>query len=122
MITPGDTKYLKGYEPPFDRIRENANHAIDQAARFLIIGYGFNDQQLETHLRPKLENGAQAVILAKTLTPNALKVVTEFPNVVALTEGSGASTAGTHLHMEGQKLFYQDIRLWDLSNFVAEVI
>lgn len=122
MITPGATKYLKGYYQPFDRHRDDANRAIDQAARFLIIGYGFNDQQLETHLRPRLQGGAQAIILAKTLTPNAQQVVADFPNVIALTEGSNTSEPGTHVHMKGQDFYYQDIFLWDLSNFVFEVI
>lgn len=122
MITPGAAKYLKGYDQPFDRHRDDANRAIDRAARFLIIGYGFNDQQLETHLRPKLKDGAVVIILSKTLTPNAQQVVTDFPNVVALTEGSNNSIPGTHLHMGGQKQFYQDISLWDLSSFISEVI
>ena len=122
MITPGAAKYLKGYDQPFDRHRENANYAIDRAARFLIIGYGFNDHQLETHLRPKLQSGARAIILTKTLTPNARQVVTDFPDVVALTEGNIASIAGTHLEMGGQNHFYQDIHLWDLANFISEVI
>ena len=122
MITPGATKYLKGYDQPFDRHREDANHFIDRAARFLIIGYGFNDRQLETHLRPRLQSGAPAIILTKSLTPNAQKVVTNCQNVVALTEGSSASTAGTYLHIEGQQVFYKGINLWDLSSFISEVI
>jgi hypothetical protein len=51
MITPGVSKYLRGYERPFDYHREEANHAIDAAARFLTVGYGFNDPHLQTHWR-----------------------------------------------------------------------
>src|SRR5690606_14272540 len=54
IITPGSNKFRNGYESPFDKHRERANESIDHASRFLIIGYGFNDDHLETHLKPKL--------------------------------------------------------------------
>ncbi len=66
MITPGTSKYLKGYDVPFDLHRERANEAIDRAARFLVIGYGFNDHHLETHLRGRLAAGVRP-----SLSPNS---------------------------------------------------
>ncbi len=43
IITPGQNKFRNGYESPFDLHLSRANNAIDSASRFLIIGYGFND-------------------------------------------------------------------------------
>ena len=50
IITPGLNKYRGGYNRPFDSHRERANREIDRATRFLIIGYGFRDEHLQTHL------------------------------------------------------------------------
>lgn len=52
IIAPGLTKLRTGYDRPFDTHREKANDHIDRAARYLIIGYGFNDDHLQTHLEP----------------------------------------------------------------------
>lgn len=42
IITPGLNKYRGGYERPFDAHRERANRKIDEASRFLILGYGLD--------------------------------------------------------------------------------
>ena len=64
IITPGLNKFRSGYESPFDRHRDRANAAIDAAARFLILGYGFNDDHLETHLTPRcIRSGVKTLLL-----------------------------------------------------------
>ena len=73
IITPGLNKFRSGYDRPFDRHRERANSEIDKASRFLIIGYGFNDDHLETHLSPQLRNGRPGLILTHSLSNNAEK-------------------------------------------------
>ncbi len=50
IITPGLNKYRAGYSTPFDKHRELANDYIKQATRLLVVGYGFNDDHLQTHL------------------------------------------------------------------------
>jgi hypothetical protein len=59
IITPGLNKFRGGYDRPFDTHRDQGNREIDRAARFLIIGYGFNDDHLQTHLLPRA-NASQA--------------------------------------------------------------
>ncbi|OWK46570.1 SIR2 family protein [Fimbriiglobus ruber] len=93
IITPGLSKYAAGYHEPFDRHREKANDAIDNASRFLIIGYGFNDNHLETHLSQRLRDGKPAVIMAMGLTANAEKMIRESPKAIALVQGA----SGPHL-------------------------
>ncbi|MDY0407228.1 SIR2 family protein [Virgibacillus sp. 179-BFC.A HS] len=58
IITPGLNKFRVGYEQPFDIHREKANKAIDEATKFIIIGYGFNDDHLETHLLHQIKQGS----------------------------------------------------------------
>lgn len=63
IITPGLNKCRKGYSEPFDTHRSRANAAIDQAQRYVKIGYGFGDDHLETHLVRQLKNDKSALIL-----------------------------------------------------------
>lgn len=62
IITPGLNKYKAGYSSPFDKHRELANHHIDRAARLLVVGYGFNDDHLQTHLEKRIREGTPTLI------------------------------------------------------------
>jgi hypothetical protein len=65
-------KFRSGYESPFDKHRERANEEIDRASRFLILGYGFNDDHLETHLKPKLRAGRPTLLITLQVSEAAL--------------------------------------------------
>jgi len=116
MITPGATKFLLGYERPFDRHRELANHAIDKAARFLTIGYGFNDHHLQTHLTTRIQAGVPTVILSRTLSETA-RELSVLPTVIAI-ERDGA---GAKIHIDGE-VIKAETSLWSLDSFVKEVL
>jgi hypothetical protein len=118
MITPGGTKFLRSHEPPFDRHRELANHAVDKAARFLTIGYGFNDPHLQTHLRQRIEAGVPTLILARTLSDAARSLV-KHPSVIALEQGD---SNGTMVHMDDNSYKIADCDLWALNTFVSEIL
>src|ERR1019366_4914707 len=65
IITPGRSKHERGYERPFDHHRALGNTAIDAASSLLVLGYGFNDSHLQTHLGPKLREGTRALVLTR---------------------------------------------------------
>lgn len=75
IITPGANKYRHGYNTPFDIHREKANMAIDAASKFIVIGYGFNDEHLETHLKQRIMNGVPTLILTKNLSNNVKTMI-----------------------------------------------
>lgn len=120
MITPGANKFRGGYERPFDAHRERANKEIDTAARLLIIGYGFNDDHLETHLEHQLRKGVPAVLLCKTLTAKAKHLASTCPHVLALSES--ASTTGTHVLGGAADFVIEDVQLWDVAKLIDEVL
>ena len=95
---------------------------IDNAARFLVLGYGFNDQQLETHLRPQLTKGLPAAILTKGLSNNAEEVIKASPSTIALSEAEEGGKTGTLLTTPTNQVFYPDIALWDLGTLISEVL
>jgi len=119
MITPGASKFRKGYERPFDHHREIANHAIDAATRFLAIGFGFNDPHLQTHLAERIEAGAPCLILTKELTGSGKELLARGSGVIAL---ESLPPAGTRLHHGGGIEDMANQELWKLETFIDEVL
>ncbi len=122
IITPGLNKFRNGYESPFDKHRERANSAIDRATRFLIIGYGFNDDHLETHLTPRIRNGIPTLLLTYSLSPNAMKLASECANVIAIQHAMVGSNKGSSIFINKVENQIADLALWELDTFISEVL
>jgi len=122
MITPGQSKYRMGYEKPFDQHRESANQAIDKAARFLVIGYGFNDDQLETHLKPELQKGKPCVVLTRHLSDNGMKLLEECKSILSITSDDSNGEVASKIICEGQQIILGGRRIWKLSEFIEEIL
>ena len=118
IITPGLNKYRACYNEPFDLHRELANDAIDRAERLLIIGYGFNDDHLETHLKARIRSGIQTVMLARNLTENAKSHLAAGPSVWGIEEAFG----GTTIYNDGTTRYLLGEKLWDVAGFVSGVL
>ena len=122
IITPGQKKFRAGYESPFDRHRERANAAIDAASRFLILGYGFNDDHLETHLTPKIRNGTPTILLTHKISDNALRIARDCPNLIAIQNWSDGDRVGSSVFKDKIETIIPDVSLWDLGSFIREVL
>lgn len=117
IITPGINKYKEGYNSPFDTHRETANSEIDRAERYIIIGYGFGDDHLETHLLNQLKAGKPALILSRSLSPKAKNLVENCENITAIVRDN--STGSRVVTSRGETSF--DINLWDIQSMLKEV-
>ena len=73
IITPGLNKYRAGYDAPFDKHRDLANDYIKRATRFLVVGYGFNDDHLQTHLISVRPETVNRLIAGKKRQENRMK-------------------------------------------------
>lgn len=118
IIAPGGNKYRLGYEVPFDQQRNRANQAIDGAASLFTVGYGFNDEHLQTHLRSRFAQ-VPAVVVSRNLTPNAIGYLGSNPSAIGIeATGHGVGCrivqGGDHLEL--------DIPLWDLEHLAKEVL
>lgn len=122
VITPGLNKFKDGYESPFDRHREKANRAIDTASRFLIIGYGFNDDHLQTHLSPMITSGKPTLILTKRLSPRAVSLASDHSNVIALDQKDDGKMTDTRLFLDRKEFTLENLSLWNVKDFVIEVL
>lgn len=122
IITPGLNKLAAGYESPFDSHRERANKEIDRAARFLIIGYGFNDNHLETHLSNQLRKNMTALVLTRGLTDNVKRLIVECSGIMALSANEKSGETGAWLTTAGNAVFSPGPDLWDVNVLVDEVL
>ena len=118
IIAPGGNKYRLGYEAPFDVQRNRANQAIDRASTLLFVGYGFNDEHLQTHIRPRFP-GVDAVIVSRNLTENAQKYLALNPTAI----GIEAADDDSHCRVtQGPDVVEFDLPLWDLEHLTKEVL
>ena len=84
IITPGCNKYEKGYKPPFDEHINTMSREIDKAKKLVFIGYGFNDNHLQTHLNNCENKQRPVLIISKTLSENAKEFMKNYPNTIAI--------------------------------------
>src|SRR5690606_15918961 len=114
----GLNKFRNGYESPFDKHREKANDAIDRARRLLIIGYGFNDDHLETHLTPRIASGVKTVMLTHELSAKARRISVDNINVISIEHSKEGGVEGSNVIAKGIQVFFPGIAYWDLEKFV----
>lgn len=122
IITPGANKYEKGYEIPFDYHIGKMGEEIDYARRLIFIGYGFNDNHLETHLRKHNNMCKPKLIITRTLSENAKKVTRNYPNTIAIEANMlDNKMCGTKVYIGEEIHDLEDINLWDISELIREV-
>lgn len=122
IITPGSNKYEKGYEEPFDYHIGKMGQEIDNAKRLIFIGYGFNDNHLETHLNKPENISKPKLIVTRTLYGNAEKIVDNSPNTIAIEEMKiNDKSCGTRIYFEKQIYEIKDKKIWDIAELIKEV-
>ena len=120
IITPGLNKFRGGYDRPFDAHRERANKEIDGAARYLIVGYGFNDDHLQTHLEHQLKSGKPSVLITHSLSAKAKALISECDGMIALS--ADTTRSGTVVTIKDNAEFLPGPNWWDLGVFTSEVL
>ncbi len=120
VITPGLNKYKKGYGFPFDKHRELANDQINKCARLLIIGYGFNDDHLQTHLEARIKGGTPTLILTHTPSPKTKTLVSACTSCVCLSKSTGWD--GIAVLSKGVAFEHEGHNLWDIEILAKELL
>ncbi|MCR6493167.1 SIR2 family protein [Cellulomonas sp. P24] len=117
IIAPGSSKYVLGYEQPFDLQRQRANAAISEASGFLVIGYGFSDSHLQTYLEPQFAK-VPALVMSKSLTTGARHFLASNPRAVGFERGPGGGTSITW----GAETAVVPEDIWSLDVMIREVL
>ncbi|MCG7199633.1 SIR2 family protein [Marinobacter pelagius] len=123
MITPGVDKFRRGYQEPFRTIIGAADSAIDAARSYLCIGFGFNDEHLQTKLVERCQgNDTPIVIITKELTDTAKNFLFKgrCRQFLAMEEYRGGTMIYTHFTPDGVHVPEQS--LWQLDKFLDVTI
>ena len=120
IITPGLNKYRAGYDAPFDKHRELANDHIKKAARLLTVGYGFNDDHLQTHLEQRIKDGAPTLILALAASDKAKALARTAPRCVCVSKAPAWD--GIAVLTKDVQYEHQGHNLWDLDILAKELL
>lgn len=89
-------------------------------SRFLIIGYGFNDDHLQVHLKRQIEKGKPSVILTHSVSDEFRDYMRDKENIWVVC--SRAGTEGFQLILGKSEYEFDDLNIWDLEIFVKEVL
>lgn len=119
IVAPGGNKYRLGYEIPFDEQRQRANAAIDAAAALLFVGYGFNDDHLQTHIRETMRD-VPSLTISRTITESAKRYL-ELNRLAIGIESAGHDNSRSQITQGGDSLIV-DQPIWDLEHLVKEVL
>lgn len=118
IVTPGVSKYERTHDEPFRSAIQGADRALEQAASFLCVGYGFRDR----HIQPKIvdrckQQNVPIVILARTLTEEAKSFLAENAGqaYLALERDGNGTRAFLPEHPEGVHIEMPD--LWSFDSF-----
>ena len=118
VVTPGVSKYERTHDEPFRSAIHGADGALEQAASFLCVGYGFRDR----HIQPKIVNSCSQrnipiVILAHTLTDEAKKFLADSAGkaYMALEKNGEGTRAFLPERPEGFTIAKPD--LWSFDSF-----
>jgi len=120
IITPGLNKYRVGYNAPFDKHRDLANDHIKQAGRLLIVGYGFNDDHLQTHLVKRVQDGTPTLILNRSASERVKKLAQKSPCCVCLSKLP--ASAGVAMVTKDYEFEHRGHDLWDLGVLAKELL
>jgi len=117
IITPGLNKYRAGYDSPFDKHRDLANGHISRASRLLVVGYGFNDDHLQTHLLPKIRSGTPTLIATRTKNVAIDEIVSTGANCICLSQDAEGTRIDTSF---GE--FTVPNSIWDIESLAEECL
>ena len=118
IITPVKNNFWVGFCVRFDTHRKKANSEIDSAQRYIVIGYGFGDDHLETHLVQQLKSGKPALILTHSLSTKAEQLVKSCRHITAIVS---SDTADTKVITATEEIVFPNVNLWDLQTMLKEV-
>ncbi len=120
VVTPGIIKYQQTHLEPYRTVMNEADKALTQAACFLCIGYGFNDE----HVQPKLiqqvqQKGKPIVTIAEILTDAGKKLLLANPSKSIALEKAGKNKTCFHYFEDNKcKSETLDGNFWQLGEFL----
>ncbi len=118
IVTPGIEKYRKTYDEPFRSIMTSIDKDFNSAVSFLCIGYGFNDEHVQTYLIKKVKkDGVPIVLITKQISDQAKELIIngQISKYILIEEDGHNSKVFTSDFPSG---FNIDGNYWSLDGFL----
>lgn len=114
VVVPGPSKYQDALvSPVFDAMRTEMNRLIATAPAMFCIGFGFNDEHLQTVLKERVAKRMPMVIVTRDTTDNINDVLAANPHVIAFFKDGD----GCLCRWNGQT-YLSNLPLWQLDDFL----
>lgn len=120
IISPGDLKYRKILGIPYRNILNEMDRLIKEAACYLCIGYGFNDEQIQEQIFAEAEKGKPIVVVTKQLSDDPKqKIISRAKNYAIIEqdtvpEFSCVSTNKGDIRIEDE--------LWSVTGLTIKIL
>ena len=121
IITPGIDKYRLTHGEPFRTILACSDNALENARAYFCVGYGFNDEHVQTKLIERCDrDSTPLIVITKELTPTARAFLASgrCRGYLAIEDGPAGARAYMHDSPAG---FDLDKPLWQLDHFLDHV-
>ncbi|MCK4786705.1 MAG: SIR2 family protein [Desulfobacteraceae bacterium] len=118
IIVPGPFKYKDALvNSVFDEIRMIMNDVLKSTPAVVAIGFGFNDEHLQSVIKDRLNLGMPMIILTKEWTKSIENMIDSYKSIIAFEQnGEGAMCA-----WKGKR-FRVNTPVWELDSFLKLVI
>lgn len=123
MITPGLEKYRLAHGEPFRTIFTCSDTALESARSYLCVGYGFNDEHLQTKLVERCNtDSVPLVVVTRDLTDTAKAFLKggKCRKYLAIEAAGSGSRFYTHEHPDGFDVPH--LEAWRLCAFLDMTI
>ncbi|WP_372663783.1 SIR2 family protein [Cohnella sp.] len=115
IIPPGSEKYRSIAQPPCRDVIHIADNFIAKAESFLCIGYGFNDEQIQTNIISAIRKGKPIVVVTKKLSDTALTMISK--NAVKYVVIQESITSGYTDFLMKDAMHTEKGEFWKIEDF-----
>lgn len=122
IVTPGIQKYRRTYDEPFVSIKTASDRAMSTAPSFFCVGFGFNDDHIQTKLRERCRaHRVPLVLITHTITSTAKSILggLHCEEYLAVEKAEGACRIYCPEFPTGAEV--SEGEFWQLENFLTLV-
>lgn len=124
IVTPGTQKYQRTHLEPYRSIINNADLAITNAASYLCVGYGFNDEHIQPKLMSKcVRQGAPITIVTRSISDATRRHVINggVNKYLAIERGAHDDQSVIYSSLEKEPVVV-DKNLWSLQGYLTLIM
>ena len=117
IITPGISKYEAVLTSGFRNILHEADSVIKAAKSYLCIGYGFNDEQIQTLVIEGIKAGKPIVVVTKAISDKAASLLANNSNKFVIIEENPDAPNCTRFTIN-RDYHYLDETYWTIDGLI----